>query len=111
MNLFWRYMSKDYSIEVSYNAVGCRGTKDWIAFMYKLANIRVMLSQKWHFMQPTISSATLPVQEQFKDLNTLLLKVMSELSRVDDPTASVAVQDLSHITNFLFWLIQLKRFL
>ena len=50
-------------------------------------------------MLPTISSNTQSAQEQFKDLNTLLLKVMSELSRVDDPTASVAVQDLSHITN------------
>ena len=50
-------------------------------------------------MLPTISANTLSVQEEFKDLNTLLLKVMSELSRVDDPTTSVAVQDLSHITN------------
>ena len=50
-------------------------------------------------MLTTISSETLSVQEQFKDLNTLLLKVMSELSRVDDPTTSVAVQDLSQITN------------
>jgi hypothetical protein len=50
-------------------------------------------------MLPTISANILSAQEQFKDLNTLLLKVMSELSRVDDPTASVAVQDLSYITN------------
>jgi len=50
-------------------------------------------------MLTTISANTLSVQEQFKDLNTLLLKVMSELSRVDDPTTSVAVQDLSQITN------------
>ena len=49
----------------------------------------------------TTSSDTISAQEQFRDLNTLLLKVMSELSRVDDPTTSVAVQDLSHITNSL----------
>jgi putative nucleotidyltransferase with HDIG domain len=49
----------------------------------------------------TLSSDTISVQEKFRDLNTLLLKVMSELSRVDDPTTSVAVQDLSHITNSL----------
>ena len=50
-------------------------------------------------MLTTISSDTLSVQEQFKDLNALLIKVMSELSRADDPTTSVAVQDLSQITN------------
>lgn len=49
----------------------------------------------------TISSDTIAVQEKFRDLNTLLLEVMSELSRVDDPTTSVAVQDLSQITNSL----------
>jgi len=49
----------------------------------------------------TISSDTISAQEQFRDLNTLLLKVMSDLSRADDPTTSVAVQDLSHITNSL----------
>jgi putative nucleotidyltransferase with HDIG domain len=49
----------------------------------------------------TISTDTISVQEKFKDLNSLLLKVMSQLSRVDDPTTSVAVQDLSHVTNSL----------
>jgi HD-GYP domain-containing protein (c-di-GMP phosphodiesterase class II) len=49
----------------------------------------------------TISADTLTVRDQFADLNSLLLKVMSDLSRVDDPTASVAVQDLSHVTNAL----------
>ena len=49
----------------------------------------------------TISADTLSVRNQFADLNALLLKVMSYLSRVDDPTTSVAVQDLSHITNTL----------
>jgi putative nucleotidyltransferase with HDIG domain len=49
----------------------------------------------------TISSDTRSVQNKFEDLNTLLLKVMSELSRVDDPTTSVAVQDLSYVMNSL----------
>ena len=49
----------------------------------------------------TISADTLTVRDQFADLNDLLLKVMSDLSRVADPTASVAVQDLSRVTNTL----------
>ncbi len=49
----------------------------------------------------TISADTLTVRDKFADLNSLLLRVMSDLSRVDDPTTSVAVQDLSKVTNTL----------
>jgi putative nucleotidyltransferase with HDIG domain len=48
-----------------------------------------------------ISADTFSVRDQFAGLNALLLRVMSDLSRVDDPTASVAVQDLSRVTNSL----------
>jgi putative nucleotidyltransferase with HDIG domain len=46
------------------------------------------------------------IQEQFQDLNTLLMNVVDKLSRSGNPIVSTALQDITHISQSLLMLEQ-----